>query len=84
MMPRNWLRPRLLMLPALLLSVTGCAPAQTRWLEPQPVVIPRLPPEARQEPLPSICSPTCSAALSTELKRLPRSCRPCPHRRTDL
>lgn len=69
MMPRNWPRSRLLMLLALVLSVTGCAPAQTRWLEPQPVEIPRLPPEARQEPLPSICSPTCSAALSIELRR---------------
>lgn len=32
--------------------------------------IPPLPTEARQEPLPSICSPTCSAALLTELKHL--------------
>lgn len=70
MISRNLPRPRRLMLLALVLSVTGCAPAQTRWLAPQPVEIPRLPQEARQEPLPSICSPTCSAALSTELKRL--------------
>mgnify|MGYP001637996763 CR=1 FL=1 len=70
MMRRNKPLPRLLMLLALGVSVTGCAPAQTRWLEPQPVEIPRLPPEARQEPQPSICSPTCSAALSIELKRL--------------
>lgn len=70
MMPRNKPLPRLLMLLALALSVTACAPAQTRWLAPQPAVTPRLPQEARQEPLPPICSPTCSAALSTELKRL--------------
>lgn len=70
MMPRNLPRPRLLMLLALALSVTACAPAQTRWLAPQPAEIPRLPQEARQEPLPSICSPTCSAALSIELKQL--------------
>lgn len=70
MMPRNKPLLRLLMLLALGVISTGCAPAQIRWLEPQPVEIPRLPPEARQEPLPSICSPTCSAALSIELKHL--------------
>ncbi|CUI40603.1 Uncharacterised protein [Achromobacter xylosoxidans] len=70
MISRNLPQPQRLMLLALVLSVTGCAPAQTRWLAPQPVEIPRLPQEARQEPLPSICSPTCSAALSIELKQL--------------
>ncbi len=68
MMPRNW--PRLLMLLALAMSMTGCAPAQIRWLAPQPIKIPPLPRETRQESLPSICSPTCSAALSIELKHL--------------
>lgn len=70
MMPRNKPLLRLLMLLALVVSATGCAPAQTRWLAPQSPETPPLPTEARQEPLPSICSPTCSAALSIELKRL--------------
>jgi len=70
MMPINKPLPRLLMLLALVLSVTACAPAQTRWLAPQPADIPSLPQEARQGPQPPICSPTCSAALSIELKRL--------------
>ncbi|CAB3715370.1 hypothetical protein DFP87_1274 [Achromobacter marplatensis] len=62
--------PQLLTRLALVLSVTGCAPAQTRWLAPQSPAIPPLPTEARQEPLPSICSPTCSAGLATELQSL--------------
>ena len=70
MMLRNRPLPRLLMLLALAMSATGCVPAQTRWLAPQSPEIPPLPKEARQEALPSICSPTCSAALSIELKRL--------------
>ena len=70
MMPRNKPLPRLLMLLSLVMSATGCAPTQTRWLAPQQAEIPPLPSEARQEPQPSICSPTCSAALSIELKRL--------------
>ncbi len=70
MMPRNRPLPRLLMLLTLVMSATGCVPAPTRWLAPQLPEIPPLPTEARQEPLPSICSPTCSAALSIELKRL--------------
>lgn len=70
MMRRNKPLPRLLMLLALVMSANGCAPVQTRWLSPQPIETPPLPAEARQEPLPSICSPTCSAALSIELKRL--------------
>lgn len=70
MMPRPWPLPQLLTLLAFVMSATGCAPAQTRWLAPQSPEIQPLPKEARQEPLPSICSPTCSAALSIELKRL--------------
>ncbi|CUJ61589.1 Uncharacterised protein [Achromobacter xylosoxidans] len=70
MMPRHWPLPRLLTLLALVMSATGCAPAQTRWLAPQSPEIPPLPKEARQEPPPSICSPTCSAALSIELRRM--------------
>lgn len=37
---------------------------------PQSPVVPPLPTEARQGPTPSICSPTCSAALATELRSL--------------
>ncbi len=70
MMPRNKPLPRLLMLLMLVMSTTGCVPAQTRWLAPQSPEIPPLPTEARQEPLPSICLPTCSAGLATELKNL--------------
>ncbi len=70
MMPRNKPLLRLLTLLALAMSATGCAPAQTRWLAPQLPNTPALPTEARQEQLPSICSPTCSAALSIELRRL--------------
>lgn len=70
MMPKNRPPVRPLMLLALVLSMTGCASTQTRWLAPQPAEIPPLPTEARQGPLPSICSPTCSAALSIELQRL--------------
>ena len=70
MMPRNKPLLRLLMSLVFVLSLVGCAPAQTRWLAPQSPMTPPLPTEARQEPLPSICSPTCSAALSIELKRL--------------
>lgn len=70
MTPRNMPLTRLLMLLVLVLSVTACAPAQTRWLAPQLPEIPPLPTEARQEPMPSICSPTCSAGLATELRSL--------------
>lgn len=70
MMQRNKPRSRPLMLLVLVLSVTGCAPAPTRWLAPQLPEIPPLPTEARQGPPPSICLPTCSAGLAIELKRL--------------
>lgn len=70
LIPKNRPLPRLLMLLALVLSVTACTSAPTRWLAPQLPETPPLPTEGRQEPLPSICLPTCSAALSTELKRL--------------
>jgi len=70
MMPRIKPLPRLLMLLAFVLNLGGCAPAQTRWLMPQPPEIPPLLTEARQGPTPSICLPTCSAGLATELKSL--------------
>ncbi len=62
------LRP--LMLLVFVASLAGCAPAQTRWLAPQLTAIPPLPQEARQEPAPSICLPTCSAGLAVELRSL--------------
>ncbi|SUV67888.1 Uncharacterised protein [Bordetella avium] len=68
--PNDWLLLRLLMPLALVMSVTGCAPAQTRWLVPQQIEIPPLPTEARQGPLAPICSPTCSAGLAIELRSL--------------
>lgn len=70
MTPRNKPLPRLLVLLALVLSTTGCATVPTRWLAPQAAEIPPLPTEARQEPMPSICSPTCSDGLASELKNL--------------
>ena len=70
MMPRHKPLLRLLMPLAFVLSLVGCAPAQTRWLTPQPSEIPSLPTEARQGPTPSICLPTCSAGLAAELQSL--------------
>lgn len=68
------LRNRLLlqrgMLLALVLSAAGCSSAPTRWLVPQQVAMPPLPTEGRQERTPSICLPTCSAGLASELKNL--------------
>ncbi len=59
-----------LMLFALVTSATGCSSAPTLWLAPQPIEIPPLPSEARQDLTPSICSPTCSDGLASELKNL--------------
>ena len=70
MMLKNRPLLRLLMLLALVLTVAGCSSAPTRWLLPQPAAIPPLPTEARQGPTPSICLPTCSAGLASELKSL--------------
>lgn len=70
MMQRNRPLLRLLMVLALLLSATGCAPTQTRWLVPQSPEIPPLPTEARQGQAAPICLPTCSARLATELRSL--------------
>ncbi len=70
MMLKESPRLRLLMLLALALTAPGCSPAPTRWLSPQQVEIPPLPTEARQGAMPSICSPTCSAGLATELRSL--------------
>lgn len=70
MMRRNKQRLRPLMLLVCALTLAGCAPVPTRWLAPQPAEIPPLPTEARQGQMPSICLPTCSAGLATELQRL--------------
>ncbi len=67
---RKWPLLRQAMLLVLVLSAAGCSSAPTRWLAPQQVAIPPLPSEARQGPTPSICSPTCSDALASELKSL--------------
>ena len=64
-MPVNHLPLPRLMLPLLLMLVSGCA-----QLSPPPAAVvppPRVPPlpaEARQPAPPPICSPTCSAGLT--------------------
>ncbi|SPU54092.1 Uncharacterised protein [Bordetella trematum] len=68
MKPKNWPQMRLLMVCAPILA--ACAPAQTRWLVPQPIETPPLPTEARQGPPVPICLPTCSAGLAAELQSL--------------
>ncbi|CAB3663330.1 Uncharacterised protein [Achromobacter denitrificans] len=70
MMHRTKPLARLLMLLVCVLSATGCVPTPTRWLAPQSPETPPLPTEARQGPTPSICLPTCSAGLATELRNL--------------
>lgn len=55
---------RALMLSPLFLLLTACASKSPRS-SPAPAV-PPLRPEARQRATPSICSPTCSAALTRE------------------
>ena len=70
MMLRNRPHLRRGMLLALMLSVAGCSSGPMRWLMPQQVAIPPLPTEARQVPTPSICSPTCSDGLASELNSL--------------
>ncbi|KVE23956.1 hypothetical protein WS67_21480 [Burkholderia singularis] len=54
---------RALTLPPLFLLLTACA-SKSPCLSGAPA-IPPLPPEARQPAPPSVCSPTCSAALTT-------------------
>ncbi len=70
MMQRSWQMLLSLMLLALVQSVAGCSSVPTRWLPSQQAAIPPLPSEARQEPTPLICSPTCSTGLASELKNL--------------
>ena len=67
MVRNNSLRLRLT---PLLLStlLTSCTPSLPPIVPPsvQPAQRPPLPPEGRQPPTPSICSPTCSAGLTRE------------------
>ena len=55
-----------LLLPMLLL--TACASKPSDWQHEQvsAPAIPTLPSEARQQPSPAWCSPTCSAGLTKE------------------
>jgi len=62
---------RWLMLAALLLLLMACATQPPPVVVPPPTIQP-LPQAARQPPVPAICSPTCSAALEIELRRLQR------------
>lgn len=71
-MQRNKLIARVLMLALLVLLLSGCASvSQPSCVTP---AIPPLPAQARQNPAPLWCSPTCSRGLITErenwLKRL--------------
>lgn len=65
--PRSW-RPSLMLMPLLIL-LAGCAPSLPVYVQTAPPAIPSLPSEARQGPTPSICSPSCSAALMAERER---------------
>ncbi|AHI73489.1 putative gp23 [Burkholderia thailandensis USAMRU Malaysia  len=56
-------RPLSRMLLLLALPLAACSSASTS--SSQPPTIPPLPPEARQPATPSICLPTCSAALTS-------------------
>ncbi len=62
-------QPLMLLLPVLLL--TGCA-SRSPHSSPMPGV-PALRPEARQPATPSICSPTCSAGLTSVRESWQRS-----------
>ena len=59
---RRSLYATLLLLPLLL---TGCASVSQPSPPVRPALIPPLPAEARQPVPPPICSPTCSAGLTT-------------------
>ncbi|CPR20634.1 hypothetical protein BN1221_04427c [Brenneria goodwinii] len=58
----------MLLMLSLLLTACG-APLQQLGASSQqvkPAAYPQLPQQARQEPVPQYCSPTCSSALTTE------------------
>lgn len=67
--------PPALMPLALALLLQACASNSVPIAAPppKPPRIPALPPQARQPTPPSICSPTCSAALTTERANWQRS-----------
>ncbi|ABA60058.2 gp57 [Burkholderia phage Bcep176] len=62
-MQTNNEQPRSRMLLLLVLPLAACSSVSTS--SSQPPAIPPLPPEARQPATPSICLPTCSAALTS-------------------
>ena len=67
-MPPNKPRPMRLLtavLPTLLLAACASASRPLPPLAVPPPAIPPLPLQARQPPPPPICSPTCSAGLTT-------------------
>ncbi len=61
---------RALTLAMLLPLLTACAGQQANLssgsLTVKPAAVPALPPQARQQPVPPECSPTCSSALTKE------------------
>ncbi len=63
--------PRSRMLLLLALQLAACSSASIS--SSQPPAIPPLPPEARQPATPSICLPTCSAALAKRRESWQRS-----------
>lgn len=60
------------LLVALVLLNTGCAVSSPPSVLPSVAAprVPKLPPQARQQPLPPECMPTCSASLERELSDL--------------
>ena len=73
-MPTNPGRAMRLMLPALLMLLTGCGSVSRITSD-----VPRLPQEARQPPTPAWCMPSCSGALTRDydsLLPLPTSAEP--------
>ncbi|CAA2107604.1 hypothetical protein VVAX_04316 [Variovorax paradoxus] len=70
-MVKNRLPLPVLMLIALGMLLASCSSNSPPIAPPsvQPAQRPPLPPEGRQPPTPSICLPTCSAALTLERER---------------
>ncbi|SEF19480.1 hypothetical protein SAMN03159371_00153 [Variovorax sp. NFACC28] len=67
-MANNRLPVRATMLLTLSVLLASCVTSSPPIAPPsvQPPQRPPLPPEGRQPPIPSICSPTCSAGLTRE------------------
>ena len=73
-MPRKNLKKPALTLLLPLLLLTGCASESSSYSPPvAPAQIPPLPAEARQEPTPAICLPTCSTNLSNAIETWQKS-----------